>query len=278
MLRFLSILWSPMRPSWKSVKETIAFAMPMPCPRKMPRRPNAAISASISLMAAKVEIEFPLIEFVCMITSRRESGFVMTTYIGETTADATRFVAEPERVLFAPSCFCTYFCSCGWPTRPSSADASEWPMSGTVPRKSGKKYFAADSLRISRIGFSVPVCLKKARCCFSIIRTGLMNGAENMEAPVAAKGPTSPESERTKERPSRMPNFGTRLKSTPTSRGQSPDMDAVMGDRRKTALASSAASFGSTGLPSRPFAYCCTSCRYAVTGLSPTVWIAEPPR
>lgn len=23
---------------------------------------------------------------------------------------------------------------------------------------------------------------------------------------------------------------------------------------------------------------CCTSCRYAVTGLSPTVWMADPPR
>ena len=42
------------------------------------------------------------------------------------------------------------------------------------------------SLRISMSGFSAPVVLKKARCCFSIIRTGLMNGAEPIDAAVAA--------------------------------------------------------------------------------------------
>ena len=44
------------------------------------------------------------------------------------------------------------------------------------------------------------------------------------------------------------------------------------------APASFVAVAGSTGLPCRSFAYCCTSWRYAVTGLSPMVWIAEPPR
>ena len=33
-------------------------------------------------------------------------------------------------------------------------------MSGIVPRNSGRKFLAADSLRISPMGFSVPVCLK----------------------------------------------------------------------------------------------------------------------
>ena len=46
----------------------------------------------------------------------------------------------------------------------------------------------------------------------------------------------------------------------------------------KTALASAVATAGATVSPARFFAYCCTSCRYAVTGLSPTVWMAEPPR
>ena len=47
-----------------------------------------------------------------------------------------------------------------WPTRPSIADASEWPMSGMVPRKRGAKFFAADSRKISMTGLEVPVCLK----------------------------------------------------------------------------------------------------------------------
>merc|ERR1719240_1709638 len=37
------------------------------------REANLAMSAPISLMASKTPIELPLIEFVCMITSRRES-------------------------------------------------------------------------------------------------------------------------------------------------------------------------------------------------------------
>ena len=105
-----------------------------------------------------------------------------------------------------------------------------------------------------------------------------MKGAERIDAAVAAANPGSPVSPEMYVYPSRMPNFGTRLNSTPISRGHSPDSDAEMGDLRKTAFASAAASAGLTVSPARFFAYCCTSWRYAVTGLSPTVWIAEPPR
>ena len=52
--------------------------------------------------------------------------------------------------------------------------------------------FAALSRIISMMGFSAPVCLKKARCCFSTIRTGLMNGAERIDAHVAAAKPGLP--------------------------------------------------------------------------------------
>ena len=45
---------------------------------------------------------------------------------------------------------------------------------------------------ISASGFSVPVCEKNARCCFSIIRTGGMNGADRIDAAVAAAKPGSP--------------------------------------------------------------------------------------
>jgi len=38
--------------------------------------------------------------------------------------------------------------------------AKEWPMSGIVPRNSGRKFLAADSLKISPTGFAEPVCLK----------------------------------------------------------------------------------------------------------------------
>ena len=84
---------------------------------------------------------------------------------------------------------------------------------------------------------------------------------------------------------------------TPMSRGQRPDSDALTGFFLKAALASAWAAFGLTVLPSRSLAcmryvstaryipdgrggraYCCTSWRYAVTGLSPTVCMAEPPR
>ena len=56
------------------------------------------------------------------------------------------------------------------------------------------------------------------------------------------------------------------------------ESDAVIGAFMKTAFASDAACFGLSAVPSTSFANCCTSWRYAVTGLSPTVWIAEPPR
>ena len=52
--------------------------------------------------------------------------------------------------------------------------------------------FAALSRIISMSGFSAPVCLKNARCCFSTIRTGLMNGAERIDAAVAAAKPGLP--------------------------------------------------------------------------------------
>ena len=82
--------------------------------------------------------------------------------MGDTTAEATRLVAEPESEPLAPTSFCTHFWRRGWPTRPRIADASEWPISGTVPRKSGIKFLAADSRIISISGFSVPVTLKNA--------------------------------------------------------------------------------------------------------------------
>ena len=37
----------------------------------------------------------------------------------------------------------TYFCNLGWPTSPRMALAIEWPMRGTVPRKRGAKFCAA---------------------------------------------------------------------------------------------------------------------------------------
>ena len=49
---------------------------------------------------------------------------------------------------------------------------------------------------------------------------------------------------------------GTRLNITPTIRGARPDMDAEIGEARKTALASAEAILGSTILPLAPFAYC----------------------
>ena len=65
-------------------------------------------------------------------------------------------------------------------------------MSGIVPRNSGRKFFAADSLKISPTGFAEPVCLKYARCYFSTNRTGLMNGALQIDAHVAAAKPGVP--------------------------------------------------------------------------------------
>ena len=153
-----------------------------------------------------------------------------------------------------------YFCSCGWPTRPRTALAKECPIRGTVPRKSGAKFFAAASRRISKTGFSLPVCLRKARCCFSTMRTGLIKGALRMDATVAATYPGSA-SPLSAVYPSSTPNLGIRLMRTPNKRGLSPDRDAAMGERAKTAFASARATAGSTALPLASFAYCCTSCR-----------------
>ena len=134
--------------------------------------------------------------------------------------------------------------------------AKEWPIRGMVPRKSGAKRAAADSRRISIIGLTAPVCLKYARCCFSIIRMGLMKGADKMEAPVAATNPGDSPSPMKKEIPKRIPNLGTRLKPTPTRRGPTPERLAVTGWARKTARASAVATLGSTGFPAASLAYC----------------------
>ena len=86
----------------------------------------------------------------------------------------------PLNLPVLPTCSFTQRCSLGWPTRPSVAEASECPISGTVPRNSGFQLAARLSLRISLMGLALPVCLKYARCCFSIMRIGLMNGAEKI--------------------------------------------------------------------------------------------------
>jgi len=78
-LRALKLLAIHSRPSWNSVRDTIALPIPIPCPRKIPRKPNYAMSANISFTAVVTGIFSPLIEFVCMITSRRDKGFVITT-------------------------------------------------------------------------------------------------------------------------------------------------------------------------------------------------------
>ena len=91
--------------------------------------------------------------------------------------------------------------------------------------------------RISMMGFSLPVVFKLTRCCFSIIRMGLMQGAERMEATVASSMPTSFPSPRRKEDARRMPNLGTRLNRTPTSRGPRPERQAPIGLFLNTLLA-----------------------------------------
>ena len=58
-------------------------------------------------------------------------------------------------------------------------------------------YFNVDdeysaSFNIVDTGTSFPVVRKFTRCCFSIIRTGLINGADNIDAAVAAANPGSP--------------------------------------------------------------------------------------
>ena len=72
--------------------------------------------------------------------------------------------------------------------------------------------------------------------------------------------------------------MGTRFRSTPINRGHNPDSEAPIGFARNVAFASPTATFGATVFPLTSLAYCCTSWRYAVTGLSPTVWMALPPR
>jgi hypothetical protein len=105
------------------------------------------------------------------------------------------------------------------------------------------------------MGLVAPVCLKKARCCFSIIRIGLIKGADMIEAPVAATKPGDSPSPIMKEIPKRIPNLGMRLKPTPIKRGPTPDIQAETGWERKTALASCEAILGSTGLPAASFVH-----------------------
>ena len=103
--------------------------------------------------------------------------------------------------------------------------------------------------------------LSRTRCCFSTIRMGLINGADAIEAPVAAIIPTSPSSATKYEMPSRNPNFGIRLKPTPMSRGIRPESEAPTGLRLNDAFASAEAILGSTISPLRFLAYCWTSWR-----------------
>ena len=57
----------------------MAFAMPMPWPRKTPRMPNFLLSRTTSLIAAVTPMALPLMDEVCMITSRRDRGLVTAT-------------------------------------------------------------------------------------------------------------------------------------------------------------------------------------------------------
>mmetsp|Transcript_13999 Transcript_13999/g.16215 ORF Transcript_13999/g.16215 Transcript_13999/m.16215 type:complete len:218 (-) Transcript_13999:319-972(-) len=215
-----------------------AFMTPIPWPRKIPRIPNSALSRPTSLTASMTEIDLPEILLVCMITSNRDKGLVTTTYIGETIAEAINPVSVLPILALFPSSSWMYFCRRGWPTKPSKALAREWPINGIVPRNSGLNCFAADSLRISIIGLVVPVCLKNALCCFSIIRIGLMNGADKIDAPVAAYTPGFSPVPNKKENPNKIPNFGIRLKPTPARRGPIPLILAPTRLARNTALAS----------------------------------------
>ena len=107
--------------------------------------------------------------------------------------------------------------------------------------------------------FSIPVSLKYALCCFSIIRTGLINGAENIDANVAATNPGSPPSFIKKDAPNKNQNFGTRLMPTPTKRGNIPDKEADTGEYLKTFIASNRDFLGSIIFPLLSFANCCTN-------------------
>ena len=68
-----------MRPWWNMVSEIIALTMPIPCPRNMPRKPYVWLSSRISLHAASNPTGLRWMADVCMMTSSRERGLVMTT-------------------------------------------------------------------------------------------------------------------------------------------------------------------------------------------------------
>ena len=104
------------------------------------------------------------------------------------------------------------------------------------------------------MGFDAPVYLKKALYYFSIIRIGFINGAEKIDAPVAASIPTSP-SDIIYEIKCKNPNFGILLNPTPYNLGTNPDTQADRGDFIKLAFASCLAILGSTVFPAKSFAY-----------------------
>ena len=88
---------------------------------------------------------------------------------------------------------------------------------------------------------------------------GLINGADRTDAPNADFTPMVPSSPMKKDRPSSIPNLGTRLKPTPIIRGTRPDRHAAMGLALKTAVTSAVAILGSTAFPAASLANCCTN-------------------
>ena len=98
-----------------------------------------------------------------------------------------------------------------------------------------------------------------------------MNGADKIEAAVAAITPGSPFPPDTKSYPNKNPNLGILFNNTPTSLGANPETDERNGLWVNVLFASLIASLGLTIIPFVFFAYCCTNCLYAVTGLSTTV-------
>ena len=97
-----------------------------------------------------------------LIVVHQGKGWGQQGGAARTTAEATRLVADLPSMPVEPSSSWMYFCSLGWPTRPRIAEASEWPISGTVPRNSGAKFLAALSRMISMIGFSAPAGARRA--------------------------------------------------------------------------------------------------------------------
>ena len=91
------------------------------------------------------------------------------------------------------------------------------------------------------------------------MRTGLIKGADKMEAVVAAANPGSPVFPVTAVYPKRKPNLGTRFNNTPIIRGVNPDKEADTGFLLKTSLASFTAISGLTISPLAVFAYCWTN-------------------